>query len=89
MAKVSWTPDAIASLGEEMAWIAERNPFAAQRTSDQLRAATERLDQFPNRGRRGLAPQTRELVVREYVITYQVRGSNVIVMLVMHGRRRH
>jgi toxin ParE1/3/4 len=75
MATVSWTPDAIASLGEEMVWIAERNPLAAQRISDQLRSAAERLDQFPNRGRRGLAQHTREIIVREYVITYQIRAS--------------
>ena len=88
MATVSWSRRAIASLNEEMAWIAQSNPLAAQRLSEQLREAVDRLDQFPNRGRRGQISDTREIVVREYIIIYRVRSSQVIVARVIHGRRR-
>lgn len=87
MATISWTLTATVGLEEEMTWIAQRNRFAAQRISQQLVEAVNRLDHFPNRGRRGRIPHTRELVVRDYVITYQVRGPDVIVLRVVHGRR--
>jgi len=49
----------------------------------------EGLRQFPERGRTGRVPGTRELVVPRtpFVIPYRVMGREVHVLAVLHGKR--
>jgi len=48
--------------------------------------AGETLAEFPNRGRPGSIPGTRELVViHPYVLVYEIRGEAVHILRVWHG----
>jgi toxin ParE1/3/4 len=74
-------------------YIAERNPSAASRVVERIRAAAELLHQFPRIGREGRAGGTREWVVRglPYIIVYEVglpAADDVLVLAVFHGARR-
>jgi toxin ParE1/3/4 len=48
------------------------------------------LKTYPNRGRAGKKPGTRELVVRSspYVVVYQVSGEIVYVARILHGAQK-
>ena len=69
-------------------YLAERNPAAAARLVEALILAADGLASFPWRGRRGLAPDTRELVaVSPYLLVYEVdeAAGVVSILRVWHG----
>jgi len=70
-------------------YIAEDNPAAAVKVADAIQAAAERLLTFPDMGRVGRLPDTRELVVADlpYMIVYQVKPDAVVVLAVFRGAR--
>jgi toxin ParE1/3/4 len=70
---VQWRPAARADVLRIINRIAEENPVAARGMAQELFVAAASLAVFPRRGRRGLLPGTRELVVaRPYVVVYEV-----------------
>jgi toxin ParE1/3/4 len=87
---VVWSPRAIGHLADLRAYIARDNPDAASPVATTLLAAVDRLAEFPNLGRPGRVPGTRELVVpgTPYVIPYRLRGDRLEVIAVFHGRQR-
>ena len=80
-------------------WIRERahylvdySPAAAQRFRDAMRDAVLRLSRYPYSGPPGLIPDSRRLVVGDYVISYRVRVRHgdpirVEIFAVRHGRQ--
>jgi len=55
------------------AWLKERNPAAAIRIARAFLVAADSLTRFPEKGRPGRAPGTRELsIVPPYIIVYEV-----------------
>lgn len=72
-------------------FVARGNPDAARRVEDRIRKAGRTLAGFPEIGRKGLLPGTREWVVRglPYVIVYEVDPvmGDVSVLNVVHGAR--
>jgi plasmid stabilization system protein ParE len=68
-------------------YIAEENPVAARKMGRELLLAGDSLAVFPKRGRVGLDPSTRELVVvQPYIIVYQLDAAgNVDILSVWHG----
>ena len=83
---VKWRPAARADVRRIVTHIAEENPIAAQRIAQELFVAAASLAVFPRRGRPGLVRGTRELVViRPYVIVYEIDGGDVIILRVWHG----
>ena len=87
--EVVWLEGAVADLTEIFAFIASRDPGAAQRVAATLRRTASRLDVHPNRGRKGRVAGTRELVVPRlpFVIAYRVGAGRVEIVRVVHGRR--
>jgi len=53
-------------------------------------STTPFLHSFPNRGRPGKKPGTRELVVRPlpYIVVYQVSEDVVYVVRILHGAQK-
>ena len=51
-------------------------------------AATDRLGLNPRIGRLGAMAGTFEVVVRPYVIVYEIHRADVVVLRVWHGRQR-
>ena len=62
MSRVRWTVDAANDLQHIVARIREDNRTAARNVAKTIYDGCRKLRDFPNRGRIGLAPDTRELV---------------------------
>jgi toxin ParE1/3/4 len=85
--RVHWTPAASQDLFATIAFIAEDNPFQAQRIGQLLREAALSLQQFPQRGRVGGVQDTRELVLPTlpWRLVYDIRGDMIRILRVIHG----
>lgn len=87
---VVWSPRAVIHLSHLREHIARDNPNAASRIATMLLEAVDRLAKFPNLGRPGRVPGTRELPVpgTPYVIPYRLRGERLEIIAVFHGRQK-
>ncbi len=65
------------------------NPAAAEKVYRAIVASARRLRDFPDLGRSGRLPDTRELHVSSlpYLIVYQVGTEVVTILAVFHGAR--
>ena len=88
--RIEWLPIAEQNRESQLAYIAERNPWAAIDMGDAIEAAVLRLADHPRLGRPGRVPGTRELVVggTPYVILYRVEESAVVILRLLHGAQR-
>jgi toxin ParE1/3/4 len=87
---IVWYPLALDDLESLRAYIARDDPGSAEATAHRILEAVETLTRFPERGRRGRVPRTRELVIPRtpYIVAYRVRGDVVEILRVLHGARR-
>jgi len=88
--KLEWSPTARHDLRQVEAFIAHDNPRAAAEMAERIIQATERLTTFPNSGRPGRLPHTRELVIpgTPFILPYRVKNDVVEILAVLHGARR-
>jgi plasmid stabilization system protein ParE len=83
---VRWSDAAFQQLTATYSYLAERNPQAADRLLDALFDAAASLREFPFRGRVGPLPHSRELVVKNHIIVYEVlEDGTVHILQVWHG----
>ena len=70
-------------------YIAVDSPSAAERVYRDVVSAAERLRDFPEMGRAGRVPGTRELPVSSlpYLIVYDVPAESIIILAVFHTSR--
>ena len=61
--RVEWLPVAARNRDSQIAYIADRNPWAAIDMADTIDASIQRLIDYPSIGRPRRVPGTRELVV--------------------------
>ncbi|MET3595120.1 plasmid stabilization system protein ParE [Mesorhizobium shonense] len=73
---------------EGIAYIAERNPSAAEKIVRNMRELRERLVDFPNIGVRGEIPGTRRVVLRPFVLTVRKGMNGVEIAAVRHAKQR-
>jgi toxin ParE1/3/4 len=87
--EIVWRPFALEDLEEAHRYIAQDNPAAADRIRIAIRAAVERLTDYPNLGRPGRVDETRELVVAgtSYIVAYAVLENQIMILSVLHGAR--
>jgi plasmid stabilization system protein ParE len=81
------SPQAAAWLKAEIRYLSQRNPAAAKKVAQQIRAACESLAQYPAIGQRGLIPGTRRVVTTAYVLTVRQRGDAVEVLAIRHAKQ--
>ena len=81
------SPDARAWYLAEIAFIAERNPVAAEKIAARFRAARQNLADHPKIGPTGLIPGTRRLVVGPYVLTVRQHGGIVEIAAIRHAKQ--
>lgn len=88
--QIAWTAPAVRDLEAARAFVGMDNPAAARKQMMRVIAAVETLRQFPQLGRAGRLPGTRELVVNRtpYIVPYRVRGEEIVVLRVLHTKRR-
>ena len=90
MKRLVLAPRARADLFDIDAYIAERNPLAAERLIERLIQAMKTLARMPMMGRTcedlGL-PAVRRFVVEKHHIFYVLDGKGINVVRVIHGRR--
>jgi addiction module RelE/StbE family toxin len=86
--QIVWTEQALADLAEIERYIEQDKPEAAERVAAHLWTSVEHLAEFPQLGRPGRRPGTRNLIIPPYVISYRVRSRRLEILSVWHGRRR-
>lgn len=88
--KISYTPEAIADLSRLREFIEIQNPVAAQRVANELLIGIDKLKVFPKMGiqvLRALQPElVRELFIGNYTIRYLIKGEELIVLRLWHGK---
>ena len=87
---IRYTERAEAHIRAILEYIHGDNPAAAERVGRAIRTAAEMLRYFPEAGRRGQSPGTREWVVRglPYILVYQVMPAEapiLVILGVFHG----
>jgi plasmid stabilization system protein ParE len=87
---VTWSAAALADVVRLVLHISQQNPVAARQLGRELLLAGDSLSLFPNRGRKGTSPGTRELTtISPYVIVYEVDDNDdVAILRVWHGAQR-
>ena len=89
MNRLVFAESAARDLRDIVAYIALDNPQAAENVYRRLQECADRLRQFPELGRPGRLPQTRELSVATlpYLIVYEADAETVTVLAVFHTSR--
>jgi len=87
--KVRWTPQSERDRRDVHDYIASDNPLAAARMDELFGAAAAKLAEFPEMGRIGSVPGTRELIPHEsYRFVYEVKADTVWIVALVHTARR-
>ncbi len=86
--QIVWTKQAITDLAEIEHYIEQDKPQAARRVAAHLVASAEHLAEFPQLGKPGPRPGTRDLIIPPYFISYRIRSERLEILSIWHGRRR-
>jgi len=88
--RIEWLPIAERNRESQLAYIGERDPWAAIDMGDAIEAALRPLTDHPGMGRPGRVTGTRELVISgtPYVIAYRVEPDAVVIVRLLHGAQR-
>ena len=81
---VVWTKGALQDLAEIQDYIALESPLTAFRFTNDLKARTDILRDFPSMGRPGRVAGTRELIVSktDYIVAYRVSARVEILAFI-------
>lgn len=84
--RLEFTARAFHNVAAVEAYIARDNPAAAQKVVETTYKTAEKLESFPELGKPGRVPGTRELPLARYpyTIVYRIRATRVIVYAVLH-----
>lgn len=87
--KIIWTPEAEQDRHDVRQYIAADNPLAAARMDELFGMAAARVSMFPNLGRPGKIPDTREMIPHEiYRLVYEVAGETAWILALVHTARQ-
>jgi toxin ParE1/3/4 len=87
---IQWTQGARRQFLVIIDAVLEGNPSTAERVYDAIMDSVARLATFPEMGRRGRVPRTRELVIasQPYIVAYRIRGQTIHILAVLHGAQK-
>lgn len=89
---ILWRTQAEDDLNATFDYLIDRDPAAALRVYQTIRARIETLADHPALGRPGRVPDTRELVIGRtpYIVAYtaDTRRDVVVILRVLHGAQR-
>ncbi|NBC32850.1 MAG: type II toxin-antitoxin system RelE/ParE family toxin [Alphaproteobacteria bacterium] len=88
MNDVVWTENALRDLDAIGGYIALDDPRSAERIVGRIFEVTNHLSVFPEIGRKGRVPLTRELVIAgsPYIVVYRLR-EHVEILAIYHAAR--
>ena len=88
--KIHWLTLALNDLEDACEFIHSENPAAAEKVGSRIEAVTAHLARYPEIGRLGRRPDTRELILPDlpFCIVYRLRGDAVQILRVYHTRRK-
>jgi toxin ParE1/3/4 len=87
---VVWTAEALDALDEVAAYIAARNPLAADHLQMLFERTAEGLPLHPYMYRAGRVVGTREAVVHpNYILVYRVGDAAINIVGVLHTRQNY
>jgi plasmid stabilization system protein ParE len=89
--KVVWTRKASRHLHAAYDyWAGETSEASADTMLDRIFSAVELLQRFPEVGRPGRIPGTRELVIvpTPFLVAYRVRRGKIEILSLLHGARK-
>ncbi len=87
--KLTWTVPAIADRLAIYEWLELKNPAAAAENDAKIADAAARLVHHPTSGKTGRIAGTRELVISpSYLLVYEWAAQRVIILAIVHTRRR-
>jgi len=85
---IVWSPQALGDREAIWEFIAADDPAVAVRVDADFADAVDRLAVFPELGRAGLIPGTRELFpIHNYRIVYELSGKHVWILAIVHTSR--
>lgn len=84
------SPESIADLARLRAFIAEKNPIAAQRIAGEILEGVKKLEDFPQIGipvsRAPDPDKVRDLYIGKYVVRYLVAVDTIYILRLWHAR---
>ncbi len=85
--RIVWTRLAVDDREQIFDFIGANNVEAALTIDDRILEAIENLSRFPEMGRPGRVPTTRELVIvnTPYIAAYQLTESSILILRILHG----
>lgn len=89
--KIVWSRKASRHLRSAyLYWSHEKSPAATEGMLERSFSAIEVLRQYPEAGRRGRIPGTRELVIgpTPFLVAYRERGERIEVLALLHGSKK-
>ncbi len=85
---VFWASAAEQDRADIIDYISQDNPLAAIRMDEFFAEAAGRLAEYPQLGKTGLIPGTRELIPHEsYRLVYEVQDNTVWILALVHTAR--
>ncbi|MBO6514809.1 MAG: type II toxin-antitoxin system RelE/ParE family toxin [Phycisphaerales bacterium] len=87
---VIWSPQALEKAEQILEYLDERSPEAAERFSDGLFNAVERLVDFPRMGRMVPElknPNVRQILQGNYRVIYRLEGDDIRIVTLRHQRQ--
>jgi toxin ParE1/3/4 len=88
--KIRWTAVAADDLKSAYDYLEERSPEHADALIERILSSIDILTRYPQLGRQGRLPGTRELVITAtpFVVYYRIRSDQVEILSVLHGSKK-
>jgi addiction module RelE/StbE family toxin len=85
--QIRWSTSAVRDLERIVEFIRQDDQEAARQMAKRIFDAARSLSTLPHRGRPGLRPGSRELVLRPFILVYRVTGEIVEISNIEHGAK--
>ena len=88
--QIRWSPEAADDFESAVKRILENNPPVAKKLAEVIYDGIGGLTTFPNRGRIGRVPGTRELVFAglPFIAIYRLKDDTIEIIRVIHGAQQ-
>lgn len=84
-----WSTPARLQLTKIVMRVAEEDPIAALNLDEMVDKKVQLLVKFPYSGRIGRVPGTREAIVGNYILVYEIREEKIAIDCIFHGAMKY